>query len=268
MKPAALIAFALASHASIALACSCVQGLYLMSPTEDVVAPVNARVFLGDGVHWSLLDEGASPTLHQADGTLVDTQLGVIESGLGKLFVLTPEALLTEGATYEVRADDSPVNRFTVSGNRLEGTPPLPRVIERDGSTYHGRGGGDCGDSFYVSWTLNASGTLLLVDRDHTTTFDPSTVSGRVAAVNTTNPTGPSLTSLGTFGCGATWKEATPGAEVGARFGVLDAAGNFSGWTSIDRNQVPRFGCGCGTGSEALVAIGLLALLRRRRTSR
>lgn len=268
MHPASLVAFALASHAAVALACSCAMGLYVASPADGAVVPANARVFVGDGWRYELQEEGATLTLHDGDGAVVATQRSVIEVGLGKLFVLTPDVPLTDGASYEVRVNDTRALQFTASAQVLDEAPSLPRVLERDGDVYYGSGGGDCGDSFSVSWTLSAAGALLLVDRDRTTTFDPSTLTGRVASLREINPTGPTLAGLGRSGCGSSWKEAAPGAEVGARFGVLDAAGNFSGWSEIDRNQVP--GCGCGAGSASgLAAFGLLAAaLRRRRATR
>lgn len=268
MKPAALIAFVLASHAAVAVACSCALGLYVASPADGAVVPANARVFVGDGFRYELLNEATTLTLHDGDGELVDTQRSVIETGLGKLFVLTPTALLTEDTSYEVRIDDTRLLQFTASAQILDQAPPLPRVLERDGEAYYGRGGGDCGDSFSVSWRLSASGDLVLVDRDRTTTFDPATLTGTVTSVSATNPNGPTFAGMGRGGCGSTWKEAEPGAEVHARFGVLDAAGNFSGWSEPDRNQIPACGCGA-SGATGLTAFGLFAAaLRRRKRSR
>lgn len=259
-----LLAFLVASSASVAVACSCVNGLIVLSPSSGTVPP-NARIFVGDGSLPSEIPNDR-PRLFSPDGTEFPTGHSVIETGRGTLHVLSPEEELPQVAGYTVRVDGSRISSFDVAGAALSGKPPVPRVVERSGSTHFGEGGGDCGDQFWASWSVAAEGELLLVDRDGSTTFDPHALSGSIAGAHHVASEGLTPTSLGNGGCGGNWDDAEPGAEVQARFGVLDAAGNFSGWSAPDRGEVPLFGCSCGGDGSALLlaCLGLLVRARRR----
>lgn len=270
MKPAALLAFLAASSAATAFACSCARGLSLMLPeTDQSGVPANTRIYVGDAAGPGLdLPGGAPPpVLLDAAGAEVPVEHSTLQSGFGALRVLTPSSPLEVGRRYTVEIEAFVVTTFVVATAADTEAPPVPQVVDTDGSVYYGS---DCGDSFWAQYTVQAQGPLLLLDRDGTARYAPTSVSGSVTSVGRTERTGgPNFPSVGhDGGCGGNWAEASAGSTARTRFAVIDLAGNFSGWSVFEESAIPFVGCGGCSGAPGLSAFALAGLLARRRRSR
>lgn len=222
--------------------------------TRDV--PTNTRFWIALQAAWesdASLD-GLETVLIGSDGMeveLVETRLGLYER---ELSVLTPAQELLPSSSYQLWVCDGPVcstqvTEITTGTGPDTEPPPPPAERERD----HG--------VKVVSLWVDFEG-ILLVDLGGGQ-LDPATLTGSVHDVTAAHD---EPVSLGRGGCVDSW----PGSirdDRPLRYGALDLAGNFSGWTEPETLAVD--GCACSTehrgGSGGLVLLALLVGGARRR---
>lgn len=220
--------------------------------------PTNTRFWIAPLAAWesdASLD-GLEMVLIGSDGMEVELVAARIGLYGRELSVLTPAQELLPSSSYQLWACDGPVcstqlTEITTGTGPDAESPPLPAERERD----HG--------VKVVSLLVDFEG-ILLVDLGGGQ-LDPATLTGSVHDVTAAHD---EPVFLGRGGCVDSW----PGSirdDRPLRYGALDLAGNFSGWTEPETLAVD--GCACSTerrgGSPrgVLVLLALLAGARARR---
>jgi hypothetical protein len=256
-------------------ACSC-SDFELLAPADGQTdVPTNAKLWL--------IIAGQSPFTPTLTGPGGEVPFSVLHLGPEWLqrLVITPVQELTPGATYELATcargrqgqigQCRKVTRFSV-GSRRADQPGLP--VERGHSAFYlgGEKGSSCGSSptrtveFKVDW----AGLLLVADIDGANPFPADPGGLLFAAITNKRYAYQGHFSLGTGPCVSPHWPAQDTAQV--RFGVVNIAGEFSGWSQPSPVTLPEDG-GCqmagGRGPRAPWTAGglaiLLLLLRRLR---
>jgi len=268
-----------------AWACSCgdESTTVVLPEPGSASIPANAKVWIQDetlallwkktGVEWRRQCESDAPSILDEDGVPIPA----IITELNAVLVLSADGPLTMGHTYQIQGcggypfdpygDEAPLDlgTFRVDRDADETKPGLP-IVDIGASDYLEDANDSCGDFAYVevTWSSDEPGLLLVdVGDSGSPDLDLEDLSGHVSGlvINEEFRIGRGLCELG-----AGWGEAAPGASTDVRFGMLDLAGNFSGWTDPVRIEIEER-CGCSTGSPraGLIVLVVLPLVRRRK---
>ena len=241
-----LVAAALAALApGAARACSCALP-FLLEPREGATdVPTNAKI-------WHLPtspEPGATYRLEGPNGAVAMDKVAVAPSlGSGiPGFVFTPRQPLTPGATYRFVVCLSPTNclsgkGFTVGSRRLD-SAALPSPLSREPYFVPGSPNSSCGPAPIqgITFRFDWDGIALLMDVDGDNAFSPATLQDLLkhTAIKAFSP---ELISAGPSFCSMDWPRDPSGNPVltpRLRFGVVDIAGNFSGWTPSEQVALP-----------------------------
>lgn len=230
-----------------ARACSCVR-IDLLEPRDgssDV--PTNAKIWY---VPTTEIDGTTYRLVGPAGDVAVDAASFVADfpSPAFTGWVFTPRAPLTPGARYRFhvcRTPDSCVagEGFTVGTRRAEAAS-LPTVLSRKATYIPGVLNSSCGPNpvRIVDFSFAWDGIVLLWDVDGKNTFSATNLgpllrygmSRRLYEFVMGVPIGSSFCTE--------WPSVPymPKPEAQVRFGVLDVAGNFSGWTPAEVVALPN----------------------------
>jgi len=140
--------------------------------------------------------------------------------------------------------------------------PPYPDVDDLDITHEH-----NCGDRHTLAtYYLSGTGTIFLVDAGETADLNLTQFTGSVTAITVV----PGTLSIGQHPCAGADNfpgGASRGASTSVRFGALDLAGKFSGWSEPE--ELTLAGCNVGAPPAPLVwclVPFLLSPLRRRQS--
>lgn len=257
-----------------ARACTYWRGVSAVMPQPDASGvPRNARIWLEDSSGDARVEETLRLTVPEGPDVpfAVARVLLPLENG-APLLVLTPVDLLPASTTVAViRAEDPrqaalELFRFDVGTAEDNDTPDLPRELSRRPVVYppSALGGDTCG---YGGETLHGmqfqfapfGGSLLLLNLNDTASLQADTMAGVVHGTLGAE----SAVLLLSYRGG-------PQDTDSVRFGLVDVAGNFSGWgASSTIGKVNR--CACAqvgphpTFSGVALWMAVVALLRRSR---
>jgi MYXO-CTERM domain-containing protein len=260
-----------------ARACSCFQPKVTAPANGAVDVPPNTKLwYVADGI-------SSGQALFTLTGPQGEIPLSAVELGdLGYLrgFVLTPERELNPGAyrlaLCQAAKPCSELTAFTVAQGRAD-EPRIP--VERGGrSEWYRKGdpGSSCGPdpSRFAILDFDWEGLLLLADVAEANPYPADPARLFYHAFTATEIERGGGVWVGAGACTPYWPRSAEGIADSApvRFGAVNLAGEFSGWSEPVTVQLPE-GCGCrlggaGGGSAAwiAVALGLCGLLRRRRS--
>lgn len=245
-----------------AQACSC-RLPFLIAPADGASdVPTNTKI-------WHLPQvlseqQGTFRLVGPLGDVAMDEQLIPANGGPGIVGrVFTPRSPLTPGARYRFLvcgslADCVGGEGFTVGAGRAE-APAKPRVLAREPFFVPGHLTGSCGpdDVRVVKFGLAWEGIALLWDVDGDNDFSPSNLAtlrrNRIDRATYEIEKG---LPLGVQPCWSwPWPKSASGApkaQGAVRFGALDLAGNFSGWTDAEAVSLPEGpAAGGGTSVDA-----------------
>lgn len=256
----ALIALSLSStpaEACSRIALSGIRGFQTL-PAEGSRVPRSTSLWLRSDLPVSdagdtLKDVGAVRLLDERGKSVSLMSSGVRVTGeqLATLFVLKPMALLDANANYRIELNGTVLSHFTTSDEVDTQPPALPkaRLTEVRGETF---GAYSCGEPSQVKVVLDAPGDVnFLVQASSNSTTMPGT------ALAITN--GADLTAV-----------AIPEGAVDLRVVAFDLSGNIAQSTEKLSTFVPSEVAGCSStlAGPGLGALALVAMLRRRRSTR
>jgi hypothetical protein len=192
---------------------------------------------------------------------------GRIRTGgdIGSLGVWETTEPLVPNAQYELWAGLARLSRFRV-GTLAKTEPPKVQVRALGGfaEKRHLVRRVPWRPAVGFEFDVTHDGAVVLVDLDGTGRFDATTLSGEVADLTVDR-----RVFLGRKICSQNWPGVDTGSKAQVRFGVLDAAGNFSGWSAPVEAQTPSFhGLGCTAVTAVpwpLLALMLLGAVRSKR---
>lgn len=183
--------------------------------------------------------------------TFTTAQVRVAGEVVETLFVFKPAALLEANTSYRLELEGKTLTRFTTS-EEVDLQPPLlprPRVVDARGETV-ATNGVACSAPSTVTVELETPGEVnFLVPASSS----GSSMPGTALAVGT----GTELTAVD-----------LPGGSMDLRVVAFDLSGNLAVSSERLNAAVPfaSVGCTVGLGAPMMsVALGLLALMRRRR---
>ena len=247
--------------------------------SSDYPVPTNSWIWYGVGNAWDVSqspDIARLSVLSLDDGSdVVLERRGVIATPDELLFAFEPIDELDPLTDYEVEfaVSPRPLSAELVEQDYLrltfrtgegadEVTPPVPTELGRELYTDYNQLGEGCDVLDYqdeASWFLDSQGYFNLLGRAEDGFEQDDGLFADVAAISES----PELEIFGDIG---------PGARMSVRWGTVDLAGNFSGWSAESKDTMPAAGCvSTGDGrvaQAALLPLGLLLLLgsiRRRR---
>jgi hypothetical protein len=209
-------------------------GIYPSNPpTLDVYSPIPAN-----GSIWLVCDPEycSSPTLTNAEGETIPLEEAERwsrpNSGVGPAEVAViryrPSIPFELGATYRVSG-----RPFEVAAD--EGSPPALPWIKSRGYIH-----GGLTPSTAAYFQLEYPKGLLVADVAPPDD-DPRQSIALDFWVTSDDPSSAAF-MLGTDDCGGNFSAAAPGVSTQVRFGILDAAGRFSGWTRFYDVNYPEDG--------------------------
>ncbi len=261
---AALVALSLPASSR---ACSCNLGAMLQPQGTGI--PLNTKIWIGRMELVGL--NGLSPdkvvAVRNARGETLGGGWSTLEAGRQELLVFSPVRELEPNTEYTVSLGNDGRFSFVTGTEHDTEPPPVPVITGQSDHTSLPDFGSTCGDSgsAIVKVSVTSEGSLVVVDRERTSTFDHAAINGRISAFE--EGTGELQLSLGSGPCLATWSEAGRGETTRIRVGAYDLAGNFSGFGSEEEIGISV--CGCSSASGAFGWLGLVgALALRRRTRR
>lgn len=239
--------------------------------SSDSLAPTNTWVW------YTIVDpdtpiESTTPglsLLSLASGEEVPlTGVGSIRGADRIMLAYQPDADLDPDTDYEIEFDREPgpstdVGRvvFRTSASRDTAAPILPEAIGQELFTdYNQLGTEPCEVTDYndeVRFFLVSDGTFNLMARDEAIDSIDDLFADVVSISETTE-----VEYTDDIG---------PNQELAFRFGAVDLAGNFSGWTDPLEVTTPGPGCidrGDGVTRASLLLAAILLLVRRKRRAR
>ncbi len=286
-----LIALAFGLAASEARATSCMRPRSeVVSPADGSIdVPTNALILLGDAhteEAWSsrLALRAQARTASPEEAARLNAQADVLPDGPQQVRLLDASGLtvplrprgriathedigavgfwesaepLVPDAHYELWAGLARLSRFRV-GTKAKTQPPKVQVRPLGGfaEKHHliRRVPGRSAVGF--DFDVTHDGAVVLVDLG-AARLDPATLTGEVADLAIER-----RVFVGRHVCRENWSGVDTGSKAQVRFGALDVAGNFSGWTEPFEARTPSFrGLGCSTVSGALAGPWALAAL-------
>jgi MYXO-CTERM domain-containing protein len=232
----------------VAQACSCGPP-YLQEPRPGATdVPVNTKI-------WYLPPGPRIGATFRLEGPAGDAAMDMTVVSPGARFapftggfVFTPRQPLTPGATYRflvcVDGNCQGDQGFTVGSRRLD-SAALPRELSRQPLFISGDPRSSCGPAAIqlINFKFEWDGIALLADVDGDNHFSPVTFQDLLLHT-ATRAAGQGLNGelgLGLAPC-SDWPRDASGNPVlnpRLRFGVLDIAGNFSGWTMPEQVSLP-----------------------------
>ena len=238
--------------------CKCTDGRYgliFALPLDGSIgAPTNTRIWLPSC--WrprAIMDETG------LERVFFDT---CIQTPLGEVGVLRFSEDLLPNTRYSVIDWDDTANyHFTTGAGPSIEPPPLPEVDDLD--ITHVR---DCGDRHHLAtYSLSGAGAIYLANAGETPDLDLTQFTGAVTAIEAA----PGAITIGQHPC--TGADNFPGgvsrvSSTTLRFGALDLAGNFSGWTEPE--ELTFAGCSVGKPPAHLAWFLVPLLLSRPRRRR
>jgi hypothetical protein len=260
-----------------ALACSCAERIVTAPADGDVDVPPNTKLWHAEPFRGRELRF----TLTGPEGEVPLQTLELRSSGYGIGHLSTPERDLTSGASYRFAVCPgteacTDLSRFTVGVRRAE-KPPIPLEQGKRSDYYRpAEPRSSCGPApeRFVTLNFDWEGLLLLIDVAGANKFpaDPRAVLAYAVTAEEIKSGGG--VRVGSGACRSNWPylEGDLADAAPVRFGAVNLAGEFSGWTDPVTIELPD-GCGCrlgGTvsgGSAGWIAapVGLCLLLGRRR---
>jgi len=239
------------------VAVSGIQGFQTL-PAEGSRVPRSTSLWLRSDLPVSdagetLKDVGAVRLLDERGKSVSLMTSGVRVTGelVATLFVLKPMALLDANANYRIELNGTVLSRFSTSEEVDTQPPALPkaRLTEVKGGTF---GAYSCGGPSQVTVVLDAHGDVnFLVQASSNSTTMP----GTALAVTS----GADLTAV-----------AVPEGTVDLRVVAFDLSGNIAQSSEKLSTFVPSEAAGCSStlAGPGLGALALVAMLRRRRSTR
>lgn len=222
----------------------------------ELGVPLNTRVYLGLG--------GPDRIILRVQET--QTSVPFVLSDISGGRVLTPDALLAPDTKYEVEDNGTTLLRFTTGSTQDTTAPAIPTVKSERGEGDRpsplgplGGGPGSCGGGGidgHVMYVMEVDGSFILVDYDESSTFDPVALDGNVSDIARTDLV---------YVYGSDAKK--------VRFGAVDGAGNFSGWSEFRDVNIPEDSGACACASPgkhstwagaAVLSLATVFLSRRR----
>jgi len=241
-----------------ARACICAETGWNEPPEGATDVPTNTKI-------WRVSQEGerAGTTFRlvgpAGDVAMDDLTLPIatLQPGYAFRHVLTPKQPLTPGAKYRLLVCDpsavcSGGEGFTVGSRRLD-TAALPKEESRV-PVYAVGEANTCGaaPTQLVTFRFDWSGIALLWDADGDNAFSPTTFEDLHKHSYWRWLYDHSLgLPIGSAPClrGPADPSGYPALNPTLRFGVLDIAGNFSGWTTPQKVAIPTAPLDAGTDS-------------------
>jgi MYXO-CTERM domain-containing protein len=233
----------------VARACSCIGPGWIEPRDGATDVPVNTKL-------WRVSYEGdRAGTTFRLVGPTGDVELDALELPVTNLppgyffrHVLTPKQPLTPGAKYRLLICASGSCRdgegFTVGTRRLD-FAALPREQSRQPIFVAGQPNSSCGPepTRLVAFRFDWSGMAILWDVDGDNHFSPTTMQDLLKHSYPLYLYEHSVGGLpiGSGPClpGLYDASGNPLTNPHLRFGVLDLAGNFSGWTTAQQVSLP-----------------------------
>ncbi|MEW5854521.1 MAG: Ig-like domain-containing protein [Myxococcota bacterium] len=232
-----------------------------MAPAPDATdVPVNTRIWVGAG-------EGGEDTMSVSGphGPIHGTRTSLV-SNLVTIVVFTPTEPLVPGETYVVTRPGGGSSTFRVGNARDHEAPPPPSVVSR-------RYEPDPEDTDAIpdilqddSCSTCSAGTVF--DLEHKGLFvvaDLNRAQAETVAFNPGEHLGFAALGLTTevkvsdaVACGGQGESVT-------RFGTVDLAGNFSGWSPDEDTHQGSSSCAASSGTGSWALFLLLRAARRRR---
>ncbi len=244
----------------VAHACSCLVAGATVPPLGAVDVPLNTLI-------WSPGPFG-EPTLTREDGAV---PVPLTCTNLGTTWMCRPDAPLEPSTKYTTTSAS-----FTTGTTTDTEAPPLPAETAR---RYYSKNAGGPGpgvgtscdsptEQGVVALTMNGGDPLVLVDTSGSTDGAPPT--GPITdVVALTGASRGNEVWVGSYICVSNRPGTGPGDRFPIRVGAMDAAGNFSGWTTLEDAEIPPAlpGCpGCSaTRGDAVVPLLVLVMGWRRR---
>lgn len=223
---------------SRAHALSCAE---LSSPRRGEAVPRNARVWIPGG------RSDATYRISDSQQRVVPHVLTRIPLGQRALHVLVPSALLEYPGTYNVEAcvvgldgveRCSAITDF-VTTDQIDTEPPGP--FDASGARGAYENDDDWGDTRLVTYPL-PPGTLAVVDVDGAGASSPFAMGAHLGDFSAGDGV-----AVGRAPCSP---ETFPGNAGDLRFGLLDLAGNFGGWSETMRVVLPTSPVGIANGDS------------------
>ncbi|EDM77892.1 hypothetical protein PPSIR1_01657 [Plesiocystis pacifica SIR-1] len=277
--PLAALALLAAPRAAQACSCSEIINIY----PADTVAPTNTKVWILNGAFffesWSAYcGDVPLPALVGPDGEVPYDHQAFQNSA-----VITPLAPLEADASYTFQLN-CPELYFDVTTSFTVGEGPdtdaPPPVVATRGEEFHHDDLGSCGADHYVEYAVEHDGLFTIIDvhADGVVDLDAE-APAPLADASTIDYIDYETTdvSVGNQTCRTSWPEANYGESADVRFATVDLAGNFSGWSAIERVELEPLddpnvrGCAVTRGGDrgaplwgGLALLALLGLRRRR----
>jgi hypothetical protein len=232
-------------HAGVgrARACSCASPRLTFPADGASQVALNTRLWIANQ-GWGEGPNQPVFTLAGPQGAVPVTLGRMHVAGWGgfEILVATPTAALQPGVEYTFRSSHQPLPlmRFQTGAARDDVLPPLPaelsRVAKAGWSPFD-----DCRPDYQILQTdVSWEGELLLANVTPGTAVPPPPDLGRATLAFGEPPyaaVAPERKlSLGISGC-SPWPELTSSGHLW--YGVLDGAGNFSGWTDAGDVVLP-----------------------------
>jgi MYXO-CTERM domain-containing protein len=249
-----------------ALSCGCVGATQVLAPEHGATeVPVDAFVWAVNA--YSTFYYGVAPSelaLVGADGEQVEHELRELVVGDAEILIAIPVETLAPDTLYQAFSCsggvcDRILTEFTTGAGTDDVAPPLPSRGETESFFSTNAGLFSCGRMRALGLGFEHEGILVADLGD--AQLDVEALSGSVTAA-----TSDERLFVGVGLCEDLW----PGDEdvaLGARFGVFDVSGNFSGWTEPEPLELPNRGCSTTDEAPAHWAWGLLLLAWARRRS-
>ncbi len=241
----------LSLYSSSARALSCANVPLLVPAPGSVDVATDASVWCGtspvidfEGWERPALEVELSAAADRADDRAV--MAGAkreIHADWRQVAILTPEAELLPFTEYEVRCNGYPQApglswTFTTGAGPTSAPPALPDPLELEAIASRSHAFG-LSIGVRVPGLLER-GTVALLDLGGGAGFDPDSLSGAVNQVAFGWRQEPTSAWLGQAACDRNWSDVAPGSSRSLSIGLLDAAGNFSGWSEALPFVVPE----------------------------
>jgi len=265
---ASLTVATLLARPTLARACSCNLEISHMPDYGSVDVPTNTKIWLDGGGHCRGSAELA-PRLLDPDGLEIPFTSTCLlsDTGFHYVRVLHPNEPLLPNTTYTVEPESGLEYTFPfTTGAGPDHTPPtIPEEVDR---TVEHADPGLCSETGTHVATLTVAGeaALFVLHTGDSSDFDATTVAGQVAELSQDDSLllGRSACHGDNFPGGA-----SRGVETTIRYGALDLAGNFSGWSAPSAlslgDELPTRGCSVLTRSPPAWWLVLAPLFARRR---